>query len=61
MLELYTYREKSGKRETKHVSMLTFIAYTVWKMLFGKQADLEQSTESDDECIHLIFWFDVPS
>lgn len=51
LLELISYREKNNKRETKLVNMLTFIAYTVWKVLFGKTADsLEKSTEHADEC-----------
>jgi hypothetical protein len=44
------YREKSNKREIKLLGILTFISYTVWKSLFGKQADsLEKSTEQEDE------------
>ncbi|PRP83039.1 hypothetical protein PROFUN_09894 [Planoprotostelium fungivorum] len=50
MLELITYREKNYKRETKLINMLTFISYTVWRILFSKQADLlEKSTDQDDE------------
>jgi len=49
-LELICYREKNGKRETKLLGILTFISYTIWKVLFGKQADsLEKSTEQEDE------------
>eukprot|EP01118_Nematostelium_gracile_P000376 TRINITY_DN103_c0_g1_i2.p2 TRINITY_DN103_c0_g1~~TRINITY_DN103_c0_g1_i2.p2 ORF type:complete len:144 (+),score=32.36 TRINITY_DN103_c0_g1_i2:79-510(+) len=51
LLELITFREKNNKRETKLVGILQFISYTVWKVLFGKQADsLEKSNEQDDEC-----------
>ncbi|CAO3673815.1 hypothetical protein G6F70_006870 [Rhizopus microsporus] len=50
MLELLTWREKAAKRETKVLGILYFIHSTVWKALFGKQADsLEKSTENDDE------------
>lgn len=50
MLELITHRERSNKRETKIVPMLTFVSNTVWKVLFGKAADsLERHTEHEDE------------
>jgi len=50
LLEVITFREKNNKRETKLVGILQFISYTVWKVLFGKQADsLEKSNEQDDE------------
>jgi len=50
LAELIFYREKNNKRETKLLGILTFISYTVWKVLFGKQADsLEKSTEQEDE------------
>jgi len=50
LLELITYREKSSKREIKLVGILSFIHSTVWKVLFGKQADsLEKSTDKEEE------------
>ncbi|KAI8884750.1 TRAPP I complex [Backusella circina FSU 941] len=50
VLELLTWREKVAKRETKVLGILYFIHSTVWKALFGKQADsLEKSTENEDE------------
>jgi len=50
LLELLNYREKGAKRETKLVQILSFIHGTVWKTIFGKQADsLEKSTVNDDE------------
>jgi len=50
VLELLVVREKNSKRETKLLGILSFIHTTVWKSLFGKQADsLEKSTEADDE------------
>ncbi|KAG0260378.1 TRAPP subunit trs31 [Actinomortierella ambigua] len=49
-LDLMVWRDKNSKRETKVLGMLYFIHTTVWKNLFGKQADsLEKSTENDDE------------
>eukprot|EP01132_Coremiostelium_polycephalum_P000980 gene980-1246_t len=50
ILELLCVRDKNSKRETKLLGMLSFIHSTVWKAMFGKQADsLEKSTEADDE------------
>ncbi|KAK4518466.1 uncharacterized protein ATC70_008684 [Mucor velutinosus] len=50
VLELLAWREKSAKREIKVIHVLYFIHSTVWKALFGKQADsLEKSTENEDE------------
>ncbi|KAI8639834.1 NO signaling/Golgi transport ligand-binding domain-containing protein [Parasitella parasitica] len=50
VLELLAWREKVAKREIKVLNVLYFIHSTVWKALFGKQADsLEKSTENEDE------------
>uniref|UniRef100_A0A1I7XBR4 Trafficking protein particle complex subunit 5 n=1 Tax=Heterorhabditis bacteriophora TaxID=37862 RepID=A0A1I7XBR4_HETBA len=49
MLDVITLRERGYKRETKLLGMLMFIKSTVWKNLFGKEADkLERS--NDDQC-----------
>jgi hypothetical protein len=51
-LDLLVWREKNSKRETRVLGMLYFIHTTVWKAMFGKQADsLEKSTENEDECM----------
>ncbi|KAF9424457.1 TRAPP subunit trs31 [Podila epigama] len=50
VLDLLIWRDKNSKRETRVLGMLYFIHTTVWKALFGKQADsLEKSTENEDE------------
>jgi len=50
LLESYSLRERSSKRETKLLGILSFVYSTIWKVLFGKQADsLEKSTEQEDE------------
>ncbi|KAG5462281.1 MAG: NO signaling/Golgi transport ligand-binding domain-containing protein [Olpidium bornovanus] len=50
VLELTVWREKNSRRETRVLGMLYFIHNTVWKSLFGRQADsLEKSTENADE------------
>ncbi|KAJ3195772.1 TRAPP subunit trs31 [Irineochytrium annulatum] len=49
-LELTVWREKSAKRETRLLGILYFINSTMWKTLFGKQADsLQKGTDADDE------------
>eukprot|EP00842_Homolaphlyctis_polyrhiza_P003972 jgi/Hompol1/4576/HPOL_003721-RA len=51
MLELIVWRERNAKRETRVLGVLYFINTTVWKSLFGKQADsLEKGTDNEDEC-----------
>lgn len=53
-LELIMWREKNIRRETRILGVLYFINTTVWRTLFGKQADsLEKSTEHEDECTTL--------
>ncbi|KHJ96321.1 transport protein particle component, Bet3 [Oesophagostomum dentatum] len=49
LLDVVTLREKGYRRETKLLGMLMFIKSSVWKNLFGKEADkLERS--NDDQC-----------
>ncbi|KAJ3343156.1 TRAPP subunit trs31 [Gonapodya sp. JEL0774] len=49
-IELVTWRDKGGKRETRMINMLYFVHSVLWKSLFGKQADsLEKSTDNEDE------------
>lgn len=44
LLEILTYRERAGRRETRLLDMLRFVHSTVWKYMFGRTAsDLEQS------------------
>lgn len=55
ILELISFREKNFKREQKIEGMLSFISYTIWKVLFGKHADsLEKNNDSNDQCnVHI--------
>eukprot|EP01051_Picozoa_sp_SAG22_P002395 SAG22_NODE_105_length_20045_cov_23.373308_4_plen_189_part_00 len=49
-LELCTFRDKPGRRETKVLGMLTFIKDSVWTNLFGKPADdIQKSVENEGE------------
>jgi hypothetical protein len=38
-----------AKRETKLLSVLSYISSTMWKSMFGKAAELERSTASEHE------------
>lgn len=71
LLELLTFREKGQKRELRLLKMLEFVSITMWKALFGRQADsLEKNLEDEDSCTILIsslffpiglpFFFPVP-
>ncbi|CAD5211508.1 unnamed protein product [Bursaphelenchus okinawaensis] len=47
LLDVIMLREKGYKRDTKLVNALMFIRSTLWKSLFGEEADkLERSTEN---------------
>ena len=39
ILDLIFVREKNAKRETKLLNVLLFVKSTLWKTLFGKEAD----------------------
>ncbi|KAB7503590.1 Trafficking protein particle complex subunit 5 [Armadillidium nasatum] len=53
MVELLFVREKNYKRETKLLNILLFIKVTLWKSLFGKEAEkLDRAT--DDERIYYL-------
>nr|CAG4645223.1 EOG090X0H7V [Leptodora kindtii] len=54
MLDLLTVREKAGKREIKLLQMLIFIKSTVWKNLFGKEADKLEHANDDERTYYLI-------
>lgn len=50
-LELIAARDRLAKRETRLLNILNFISLTLWKFLFGKQADsLKKVRDSDVEC-----------
>lgn len=50
-LDLIVAREKISKRDTRLLSILNFIALTLWTFLYGKQADsLKKVRDSELEC-----------
>ncbi|XP_075228279.1 trafficking protein particle complex subunit 31 [Lycorma delicatula] len=54
LLDLYFVREKSCKRETKLLNMLLFIKSTLWKGLFGREADKLEHANDDERIYYLI-------
>ncbi|XP_077981505.1 trafficking protein particle complex subunit 5-like [Glandiceps talaboti] len=54
MLDLLFLREKNFKRETKLLNMLLFIKTTLWKTLFGKEADKLEHANDDEKTYYII-------
>nr|CAG4652285.1 EOG090X0H7V [Triops cancriformis] len=54
MLDLLTVREKGYKREIKLLQMLLFVKSTVWKALFGREADKLEHANDDDKTYYII-------
>ncbi|CAJ0587208.1 unnamed protein product, partial [Mesorhabditis spiculigera] len=54
MLDLIVLREKGYKRETRLLGMLMFLKSTVWKNLFGKEADRLERANDDPHTYLLI-------
>uniref|UniRef100_A0A6M2E7I7 Trafficking protein particle complex subunit 5 n=1 Tax=Amblyomma tuberculatum TaxID=48802 RepID=A0A6M2E7I7_9ACAR len=54
VLDLLFVREKNYKRETKLLNILLFVKSTVWKTLFGKEADKLEQANDDDKTYYLI-------
>ncbi|KAF8823058.1 transport protein particle component, Bet3 domain-containing protein [Cardiosporidium cionae] len=49
ILDLLCFRERNNRRETRLLSMLTFISQTCWKYLFGHAGDLLKGQQSENE------------
>lgn len=47
-------RERSSKRETKLTQMLLFVKTTVWKNLFGKEAEKLEHANDDERTYYII-------
>ncbi|XP_026191832.1 trafficking protein particle complex subunit 5 [Cyclospora cayetanensis] len=48
-LDIVLYRERNNRREIKLLSILTFIASSVWKSLFGHSVELLKAQDSELE------------
>ncbi|XP_041641285.1 trafficking protein particle complex subunit 5 [Cheilinus undulatus] len=54
LLDVLLLREKNAKRETKVLNILLFIKVTVWRALFGKEADKLEQANEDDKTYYII-------
>ena len=54
MIDLTFHREKHGKRETRVVNILIFIKSSLWRNLFGKEADGIEKAVDFDNTYYLI-------
>lgn len=54
IIDLYFVRERSSKRETKLTQMLLFVKTTVWKNLFGKEAEKLEHANDDERTYYII-------
>lgn len=54
VIDLYFVRERNSKRETKLINMLLFIKTTLWKCLFGKEAEKLEHANDDERTYYII-------
>ena len=54
MLDVVVVRERSSKRETKMLNALLMIKSTLWKTLFGKEADKLEHANDDEKTYYII-------
>ena len=53
-MDLVFVREKAAKRETKLLNVLLFVKSTLWKTLFGKEADKLEHANDDERTYYII-------
>lgn len=54
VIDIYFVRERSSKRETKLTQMLLFVKTTLWKNLFGKEAEKLEHANEDERTYYII-------
>lgn len=54
MVDLLFVRDRQSKRETKVLNILLFIKGTLWRALFGKEADKLEQASDDDKTYYII-------
>lgn len=54
LLDLYFVRERNSKREIKLLNMLLFVKSTLWKTLFGREADKLEHANDDERTYYII-------
>jgi len=54
MLDLVFVRDRASRRETKLLNVLLMIKSTLWKNLFGKEADKLERANDDEKTFYII-------
>ncbi|XP_065156239.1 trafficking protein particle complex subunit 5-like [Atheta coriaria] len=54
IIDLYFVRERNAKREIKLLNILLFVKSTLWKALFGKEADKLEHSNDDENTYYLM-------
>jgi len=54
MLDLVYVRDRASRRETKLLNVLLMIKSTLWKNLFGKEADKLERANDDEKTFYII-------
>ncbi len=54
ILDLLFVRERASRRETKLLNVLLMVKSTLWKALFGKEADKLERANDDDKTYYII-------
>merc|ERR1711976_361029 len=54
ILDIVFVREKAARRETKLLNVLLFVKSTLWKTLFGKEADKLEHANDDERTYYVI-------
>jgi trafficking protein particle complex subunit 5 len=57
LLELFFNREKSVRRLTRLLPLLTFLSQVCWRSLFGHPAELLRGQDHENECTLYVFFF----
>ncbi len=54
ILDLLFVRERASRRETKLLNVLLMVKSTLWRALFGKEADKLERANDDDRTYYII-------
>merc|ERR1712133_131832 len=54
IVDVLCVRDRSSKRETKLLNVLLFVKSTLWKTLFGKEADKLEHANDDERTYYVI-------
>lgn len=54
LIDLYFVRDRGSKREIKLLNILLFVKSTLWKALFGREADKLEHSNDDENTYYLM-------